>query len=284
MKPKAPLTAGLKGNEKAVSPAISTVILTGAIVVLLLVTMIFTNDFLEARMTENEFSAMKQFIQTVGLQIDDVAWIPGRTQTIRYASRYGRVEFVDKALTYTVKIRTEAGYWELLGTYTTGILMFNMPVNKYSLGNNYHERILPTSGNFVNIGVTAPASYIFIVEKMPMADGNYIRIVVVPCIRVLNATIGGEKQLKFYLPVLNSSGNHPLRSQSVTLAGETVSVKTRQGYAVNIDVTFRKASLGFDEDFFKFAKIQENFTPNTESKVRVEFYVGNVMVALGLHG
>ncbi|MEM2523119.1 MAG: hypothetical protein QXW82_08265, partial [Candidatus Bathyarchaeia archaeon] len=121
MKHKAPSTAGLKKNSKAVSPALSTAILTSAIVVLLLVTMVFTSNFLEARIVENEFSAMKQFMQTVGLQIDDVAWIPGRTQTIRYASRYGHVAFVDKALTYAVTVETDTGPVEL-GTYTTGIL------------------------------------------------------------------------------------------------------------------------------------------------------------------
>jgi len=116
---KIPLWVGLKRSRKAVSPAISTVILTSAIVVLLLVTIVFANNFLTSRMTENEFSTMKQFMQTVGLQVDDVAWIPGRTQTIRYASRFGHVTFVEGVLVYSVYINTGAGY-VLLGNYTTG--------------------------------------------------------------------------------------------------------------------------------------------------------------------
>ncbi|MEM2293408.1 MAG: hypothetical protein QXX41_09045 [Nitrososphaerota archaeon] len=285
MKHKAPSTAGLKKNSKAVSPALSTAILTSAIVVLLLVTMVFTSNFLEARIVENEFSAMKQFMQTVGLQIDDVAWIPGRTQTIRYASRYGHVAFVDKALTYAVTVETDTGPVEL-GTYTTGILMFNMPISKYSLGNNYHERIFPASGSFLNEeDVSASTSYIFIVEKLLMKDGNYIRVVVVPCIRVLDATIGGEKYSKLYLPVLSSASSHPERSQSVTLAGERVLINAQQGYFVNINVAFPKAGLGFDEDFFKFERLEELY-PHTKpgSKSFIELYVGVVTVTLGLHG
>ncbi|MEM2937187.1 MAG: hypothetical protein QXJ63_01410 [Candidatus Bathyarchaeia archaeon] len=282
MKFKIQLFAGLKRNRKAVSPAISTVILTGAIVSLLLVAIIFANNFLEARMTENEFSAMKQFMQTVGLQVDDVAWIPGRTQTIRYASKYGQVNFVDEALIYTVYIN-RTGSWELLGNYTTGILLFNMPISKYSIGNDYHERIYPTSGSFLNNGTSAPASYIFVVEKLFMDDGNYIRIVVAPCIRRLDATLGGTQYFKFYLPILNSSGANPRLSQSVTLAGRTVSVKTGSGSAVKINVTFPKAAQGFNAEFFNFEGTEEVPPPFPPGSV-VEFYAGEVSVSLGLHG
>jgi hypothetical protein len=277
MKLKIPSSAGLKGNRKAVSPAISTVILTSAIVVLLLVVIVFANNFLTSRMTENEFSAMKQFMQTVGFQVDDVAWIPGRTQTIRYASRFGQVNFVEGALRYHVYVDDE-----LVGNYTTGIILFNMPISSYSVGNYYHERIFPTSGSFLNNGTSAPTSYVFTVEKLPMYDGDYIRVVVVPCIRVLNATIGGTHYYKFYLPILESSGSHPRLSQSVTLAGKSVSVNTKSGNAVKISVAFPNATQGFNADFFNFEGTEEvfNFSPGSV----VEVYAGEVAVSLGLHG
>jgi len=277
MKLKNSIIGGLSKDKKAVSPAISTVILTSAIVVLLLVTIVFANNFLTSRMTENEFSAMKQFMQTVGLQIDDVAWIPGRTQTIRYASRFGQVKFVDEALRYYVYVDDE-----LIGNYTTGIILFNMPIGSYSVGNNYHERIFPTSGSFINYGTSAPTSCIFVVEKLPMHDGDYIRIVVVPCIRVLNATIGGTNYYKFYLSILNSSENNPRLSQSVTLAGRTISVNTKSGNLVKISVAFPKATQGFNADFFNFEGTEEMVNLSTWSVV--EFYVGEVAVSLGLRG
>ena len=280
MKLKIQLFAGLERDRKAISPAISTVILTGAIVVLLLVALVFANNFLEARMTENEFSAMRQFMQTVGLQVDDVAWIPGRTQTIRYATKYGQVNFVDEALIYSVYINC-TGSWELLGNYTTGILLFNMPISRYSIGNNYHERIHPTSGSFLNNGTSAPASYIFVVEKLFMDDGNYIRIVVVPCIRRLDATLGGTQYFKFYLPILNSSRTHPRLSQSVTLAGQTVSVKTGSGNSLKINITFPRASEGFNSEFFNFEGSEKSL--HFSSAGIVEFYAGEVAVSLGLH-
>lgn len=272
----------LKKDERGVSPAISTVILTSAVVVLLLVAVVFANNFLTARMAENEFSAVKQFMQTVGLQIDDVAWIIGRTQTVRYASKYGQVNFESAALNYTVYVNGTVYFTN----YITGILLFNMPISKYSVGNDYYESIFPSNKSFLQVGASAPVSYVYVIEKLPMADGNYIRVVVVPTIRVLNSTIsaGGtvKNYFKFYLPIL-SAGTHPRLSQSVTLTGRNVSVKTEDGViSVKIYVSFPKSSLGFGEGFFNFDKIEEVL--NFSNVSTIEFYTSEVVVSLGLHG
>ena len=282
---------GLRRDERAVSPAISTVIITSAVVVLLLVTVTFGNNFLNARMAENEFSAMKQFMQTVGLQIDDVAWTIGRAQTIRYASRFGQVNFEPLALKYSVSVDTGEGYI-CIANYSTGILLFNMPISQYSVSNNYSERIFPSSNSsFLQVGTSAPVSHVYVIEKLPMNDGNFIRVVVAPSIRMLNSTIstggtGGDETnyFRFFLPVL-SSGSHPRYSQSVTLAGNKVSVKTEGGVNnVTIHVSFPKGidSLGFDEDFFNFESEWVNVLLPTGSII--EFYTGEVIVSLGLHG
>ncbi|MCW3993342.1 MAG: hypothetical protein NWE85_02105 [Candidatus Bathyarchaeota archaeon] len=273
----------LRRDEKAVSPAISTVILTSAVVVLLLVTVTFANNFLNSRMAENEFSATKQFMQTVGLQIDDVAWTIGRTQTIRYASRFGQVKFESLALNYTVYVNDNV----FLTSYSTGILLYNMPISKYSVSNNYSERIFPSSdSSFLQMGTSAPVSHVYVIEKLPMNDGNFIRVVVAPSIRMLNSTIstGGEEKnyFKFYLPIL-SSGTHPRYSQSVTLAGNKVSVKTEGNVnKVKIHVSFLKDSLGFGEGFFNFESVDEEVDVPDGSII--EFYTGEVIVSLGLHG
>ncbi len=274
----------LRGDKRAISPAISTVILTSAVVVLLLVTVVFANNFLDARMAENEFSAVKQFMQTVGLQMDDVAWTIGRTQTIRYASRFGQVNFESLALNYTVYVDNGGGY-VYLANYSTGILLFNMPISKYSVSNNYHERISPSSDrSFLQKGTSAPVSHVYVIEKVPMNDGNFIRVVVAPSIRMLNSTIstGGEEKdyFKFYLPIL-SSGTHPRYSQSVTLAGSTILVRTETVNKIKISLSFPKASLGFDEGFFNFDSMEEEVDVPDGSIV--EFYTGEVIVSLGLH-
>jgi hypothetical protein len=274
----------LRKDKKAVSPAISTVILTSAIVTMLLVVIVFANNFLNARMAENEFTAVKQFMQTVGLQIDDVAWTVGRTQTVRYTSKYGDVNFESVALNYTVYVNI-TGQYVAFANYSVGIVLFNMQTSQYTLGNNYYERIFPSSdSSFLQKGASAPVSYVYIIEKLPMNDGNFIRIVVAPSIRMLNSTIstgGGTKNyFKFYLPVLEQGAN-PRYSQSITLLGSGVSVKTETCNSVKINVTFPKTSLGFDSNFFKFKNLEEIVTIPSGSII--EFYTAEVITSLGLH-
>ena len=275
--------SSFRRNGRGVSPAISTVILTSAIIVLLLVTIVFANNFLNARLAENEFSAMEQFMQTVGLQIDDVAWIIGRTQTIRYASKFGQVSFESVALNYTVYVDKGAGYVYSI-SYLAGVLLFNMPISEYSLGNNYYESIFPSDRSFLQKGTSAPVSYVYAIEKLPMRDGSFIRIVVAPIIRMLNSTISmGESEnnyFKFYLPVL-SNGTSPYKSQSVTLTGRNVLVKTESSVtAVNITVSFPRTGEGFGSYFFNFDPEEKVISFSKPSIV--EFYTSEVSVSLGL--
>ncbi|MCJ7714362.1 hypothetical protein MUO66_07900, partial [Candidatus Bathyarchaeota archaeon] len=60
---------------------------------MVLVTAGFANTFLDARLAENEFSTNKQFLLTTALQIDDIAWTVGRTQTVRFSSKFGNMKF-----------------------------------------------------------------------------------------------------------------------------------------------------------------------------------------------
>jgi hypothetical protein len=268
-------------NRRAVTPAISSVILTSVIVVLLLVAMAFANNFLNARLAENEFSSMKQFMQTIGLQTDDVAWTMGRTQTTRYASQFGTLNFENYTLTYTIYVNGIQMF-----NHSTGILTFDMPISKYSLSNNYRERIYPSSNNhFLQVGISAPIAQVFVIEKLPMNDGNYIRVVLAPSIRMLNSTITtGTNQtsyLKFFLPVLNP-GLTPRSSQSVTLEGTKILSETATGVNnIRIHVDFAKSSLGFDSNFFGFYTVDEQV--NATSGSTLQLYTGEVETSLGMY-
>lgn len=273
-------------DTKAVSAALSTMILTGAVVSMLLVTMLFANSFLDTRLAENEFAANKQFLLTAGLQIDDIAWTIGRTQTLRYSSSFGSMGFQSAALNYTFEARIGSN-WEVLFTNITGILMFNMPIQAFSLGNNYFERINPVrNGSFLQYGSTASVNHVYSIANLPMAEGNYTRIVVAPTIRVLNSTISGPqygetRYYKFYLPILEP-GNHLYRSQSVTMSGNGITKIARNGVnQVRISVSFPNGdeSLGFGSNFFKFDHQTEII--NLFGNAVVEFYLGSVIVTLG---
>ena len=280
----------LRKDKRAISPAISTVILTSAVVVLLIVTIVFANNFLDMRLAENEFSAMEQFMQTVGLQIDDVAWIIGRTQTVTYASKYGQVSFESETLVYSFYVNKPGQEGVFVANYTVGVLLFNMPISKYSIRNDYYECIFPSDRSLLQEGTSAPVSYVYATEKLPMPDGSFIRVVVAPIIRMLNSTItmGATKNnyFKFYLPIL-SNGTSPYSSQSVTLTGKDVSVMTEDSVnSVLIKISFPRINDGFDRFFFNFKEGEEG--GNVEKVVDVpdgsiiEFYTSEVRVSLGL--
>ncbi len=281
MKPTTRLLQHLGKDKRAISPAISTTILTSAVIVMIMVTTVFANNYLSQRIAENEFSAMKQFMQTIGLQLDDVAWTIGRTQTVRYATTYGQVNFESSALNYSVYVNDI-----YVKSYTAGMLLFNMPTNKYNLGNDYTARIFPASRSFLQQGTSAPVSHVFVIEIVPMKDGNYIRIVAAPSMRMLNSTItsGGTvtNYYNFYFPAL-SSGNHPRISPTVTLQGTLINVLTKGDVnKIKIRVDFPKSSLGFDNSFFNFEKLEE--TVNVPSESVLQFFTGEVIVSLGMQG
>ncbi len=266
------------------SPAISSVILTAATIVMVLVAMGYANNFLSNKMAENEYSTNKQFMLTTGLQIDDIAWTIGRTQTVRYASNYGSMKIQSAALTYNFEINGQ----NITGT--TAIVMFNMPTSYYSLGNNYFERITPSTGSFLQFGVTAPICHVFGVEKVPMRDGSFIRVVAAPSVRVLNSSIttGGStiEYVKFYLPLLAPSGPSPYNSQSVTLLGHNVTKYSFTGLN-QMKIYVEPGSTGFDASFFRFdsSVITLNGTsiafPKITSNTVVEIYFGSVFYTIG---
>ena len=262
-------------------------IITGVIVSLLLTTIVFANDFLSSRIAENEFSSNQQFMLAAGLQIDDIAWTIGRTQTIRFSSKYGNVMFQSSALSYSLEVNSSSGWETVLPDVTTGMIMFNMPISEYNLGNNYFDRIYPSlDGSFLQQGPSASVSHVFAVEKLPMPDGNFTRVAAVSSIRYSDSTIVGPQQststvyYKFYLPALEQSSENPQRSQSITMTGsEITKVIRRDVNQVRITVAFPSGSSGFDSSFFRFDNVQE--TVNLPAGAVVEFYIGKVILSFG---
>jgi hypothetical protein len=283
----------LRRDKRAASPAISSVIMIAAVMVMVLVAMSYASNILDSRLAENEFGASRQFMLATGLQIDDVAWTVGRTQTISYSSRFGHVEVVSLALNYSVDMHHDSdpsSVWEknVFSNVTTGMILFNMPISEYNMGNNYFERILPNLNNaFLQEGPAAPVSHVFVRELLPMNDGSFLRIAAVSSIRVLNSSIDGPTQsastmyCKFFLPTLERSSKNPALSQSVTMTGGKVTKIIRSGIdKVNITVSFPSVSSGFNSTFFNFDRLVETKTLPAGSVV--EFYIGNVIVSQGL--
>ena len=68
-------------------------ILTAGVIVMVLVAMSYSNNILNTKMASNEYTSNQQFLQTTGKQIDDIAWLVGRTETVSFSSKFGSVHF-----------------------------------------------------------------------------------------------------------------------------------------------------------------------------------------------
>lgn len=240
-------------------------------------------------MAEDDFNSAKQFMQTIGLQIDDVAWRIGQKETIRYSSRYGSIKSLNATLTYTIEINT-TGSFTLFSQNSTGIIYFYMPVSYYTVGNNYFSQVWPSQVSGLTYrGSSAPVSKVFAVEKMPMFDGSYVRVVTAPVIRLINSTIVTASNrtfyFKLYLPLLTLKSS-PMLSQSVTLTGNSISAKTQRSIkSIRVTVSFPSATSGFDNKFFNFPVTQEVIkAPSGYTDCVVQFYTGAVSVSLGASG
>ena len=187
---------------------------------------------------------------------------------------------------YTCSVSTDNSNWEEVFNYSTGIITFNMPVVDYSVSNGYFERVFPLhNSSFCQENASAPVSHVYIIEKMPMDDGSFTRVVAAPSIRLLHSPIGDQDYAKFYMPQL-TNGTNLMLSQSVTLTGKNIYHESQSGINyVKIEMAFPKADQGFDSAFFNFDsnEITIQLLGNPVVGSVVEFYVGEVMVSIGLN-
>ena len=156
--------------------------------------------------------------------------------------------------------------------------------------NGYWKLIYPSQSETLTLkGTSAPVVRVFAIEKGPMQDGSYIRVVVAPAIRALSSAINASSSstyyVKLYLPVL-TPGEAPGYSQSVTVTGESVEAHTVNSVtSVKVTVSFPRGSPpeNFDEDFFNFPSLSEVIdVPPGYGDAVLEFYASEVTVEFGI--
>ena len=227
-------------------------------------------------------------MHTAGLQIDDVAWTVGRTETTYYASQYGDAIIEPSVLNYVVSVETNEGTNEF--SNETAALIFKIPISRYSVANDYWERVFPSEDESLTLqGTSAPVARVFVVEKLPMYDGSYIRVVVAPAIRVLFSSINASTStyyVKMYLPVLKA-GEAPRLSQSITLTGKSMEARTLSNVtSIDVSVSFPRAASpeNFDSAFFNFPFNSEEIPVPSSGydNVVFELYLSEVSVEFGI--
>jgi len=264
----------------------------GTTIALLMVAILFINNRLWLSVAESDYNSARQYMRTVGLSIDDVAWTVGRKETVRYSSSYGSVNILQTAINYTIYVKPQGiGNWQYFAHNVSSIILFNIPTSRYSMGNGYYEQIYPSSSSITSSGTSAPVARVFAVEKLSMADGNFVRIVVTPVVRALSSSVNSSKKvfyLKLYLPVI-VKGSAQGSAQSLTMTGASLETRTmsiNSGALVNVTVTFPSATLaqGFDNpSFFHFSSLSQVFSvPTGYDNAILELYAGRVETVIGV--
>ena len=276
-------------NKKGIEPVVATVIITGTIIALVTIAMVFANNLLTATIAQGDFNSAKQYMQTVAMQIDDVAWQLGQTETVSYSSTYGTVNALNYAvLTYKINVTANGVTIAKFPPLNTTIIYFYMRTSYYSVSNNYFSQVWPSQVlHPINYGSSAPVATVFAVENMPMSDGSYIRVVAAPVIRFINSIITTTQTTDayfLYLPLL-SLASSPRLSQSVTLRANSISVlnaSSKVRASIGVAVSFPESVYGYSNMFFHFPSISQVITaPAGYNSYVFELYTASVAVSLG---
>ena len=138
MKPKSSKKAGLKKSRKAVSPAISMVIIAAVTIILVLVAGNYAYQVLERQRGVSEFDAVKKSFITFDDAVKDVAWDRSGVRSARFTVNYGVLEVIPAnaqkglPINVTVNEHPTAKYVNF-----TGYLRYNLSTYYITFGHGY---------------------------------------------------------------------------------------------------------------------------------------------------
>jgi len=142
---------GLKKNSKAVSPAISMVIIAAVTIVLVLVAGNYAYQVLERQRGASEFDAVKKSFITFDDAIRDVAWEKSGVRSARFTVNYGVLEVIPAnaqkglPINVTVNEHPTAKYVNF-----TGYLRYNLSTYYITFGHGYKSYLFGDNKTIVS--------------------------------------------------------------------------------------------------------------------------------------
>lgn len=127
-------------SRQGVSYAISAVIMTAAIVVLVFVTSVYTYQALDQQRGAAEFQIVEKSVLAFDDALENIAWKPQGTRSTRFSVTYGELELIRN-----IPLRIQVtGYGAGYNT-TTGMVRYITQPRYINFGNNYSDYILGNS-------------------------------------------------------------------------------------------------------------------------------------------
>ena len=277
----------IKRHTKAIAPVVSTLFLMAVMMIGVTLGFSFIQANLALRSAEYDFVAAKSFMERVGLHIDDVAWVTGRTETVRYTAQNGELDVESAVLRYSIQLydgTTPLPISEF--SIDVGAIFFNVPTSLYSLGNGYFERIHPEfAEELVISGTSGPITQVFAIQPNPIpTEDTYLKVVIASLLRYVVSNVSLPDQsnsyIRFYLPnpIL---GDAPTTSQSITLTGQSIAVyRDSDVDHIEVTVSFPQLDRGYDNTFFQFPQVTQ--TIDVPTGTEFELFASEVEVNIGL--
>ena len=137
-------------HNKAVSYAISAVIITAVTVSLVIVASMYGYQVLEQQRGAAEFDVAKKSILAFDDALQDAAWKLNASRIVRFKVEFGTLRLISNALTLDVSARIGNSSENPLGSVSTSIIRYSIENRYVTLGANYTSYILGSDRLIVN--------------------------------------------------------------------------------------------------------------------------------------
>jgi len=147
------LNTPLLRNKRAVSHAVSAIIITATTVTLVLVASIYAYQIMDLQKAAAEYEVAKKSILAFNDALENVAWKPNAARSTRFTIDYGRLEVTPEALTVSINATVNGSPVTLLSN-STGFMRYYLSAKYVTFGEGYQSYIWGNSSSLI-IGSTA---------------------------------------------------------------------------------------------------------------------------------
>jgi len=149
------LNVPLLRNNKAVSHAISAILITATTIILVLVTSIYAYQILDMQKAAAEYEVAKKSILAFNDALENIAWKPNAARSTRFTVDYGRLELMSETLPLSINATVNSSTVTLLSN-STGYVRYYLSTKYVTFGEPYEAYIL---GNRSSLIIGSTASY-----------------------------------------------------------------------------------------------------------------------------
>jgi hypothetical protein len=155
-------------QNKALSTAISAVIITAVTATLVMMVAIYAYSILEQQRGAAEFEVAKKSILAFDDALQDAAWKLNASRAARFKIEFGSLVLIPDAMNLTV-IATIDGVNHPLGSISTGVIRYSTSNRYITFGENYTSYVLGDS-NLVVTDSTESLGRALIEQKPALVD------------------------------------------------------------------------------------------------------------------